>query len=166
MGTRRLLGYHYRWSLDDSERKALFRRRQQLWKFFSIRSAFLLFILLCTPFLDQTNGVRAIHFQTQKHPAGWRIKGCVNLFEAFSEREREWHFSLLNRQEKPRSRRDQRPNMKQICSRAFAKIFHVLYISFWKEVIQLTCGGEDFNCSRELRLLSHQAVIQINDFAM
>lgn len=32
-GTCRLLSYHYRWLLDDSECKTLFRWRQQLWTF-------------------------------------------------------------------------------------------------------------------------------------
>lgn len=42
-GTCWLLGYHYRWSLNGSECKAVFRWRQQLWASFS-------FALLIFPF--------------------------------------------------------------------------------------------------------------------
>lgn len=47
--------------------------------------SFICFLAYCVPL--QTNGVRTP--SVQKHPAGWRIKACANLSEAFFERERD-----------------------------------------------------------------------------
>lgn len=89
-----------------------------------------------------------------------RIKGRE---EAFIEREREWHFSPLNRREKPHLKRDQKARHEtNLAAKHSPRSFYAPYRSaLGKKAIQLTCGGEDFNCSRELELLSHQAVIQV-----